>query len=148
MPLFNAAFAIFNFVLELCTFDAYQHENSRGKGIIREEKFTTASLASQLPSKYLKQEEGTRLRGKSDYIYSLISNSTQQKNFIIVALTIAGLIYGTYLYPATLVYLVFREFEIVKSFVGVLYRRSGQLITLVCIDVMVFYILGYISFLR
>ena len=61
---------------------------------------------------------------------------------------IAGLVYVTYLYPVILVYLVFRELEIVKSFLNVLYRRAGQLLALLCIDILVFYILGYISFLR
>jgi len=46
-------------VLELCTFDGYLDENSGEGGAIKEEVFTTASLATQLPSKYLKHEQNT-----------------------------------------------------------------------------------------
>jgi hypothetical protein len=44
--LLNAAFSIFNFVLELCTFDGYLDENSGEGGAIKEETFTAASLAT------------------------------------------------------------------------------------------------------
>jgi hypothetical protein len=83
-----------------------------------------------------------------DYIYSLLVNQGQQKNLLIVVLMIAGMLYGTYLYPIILIYLVFRELEIVKSFLRVLYKRTGQLLALICIDALVFYFLGYISFIR
>ena len=56
LPLLNAAFSIFNFVLELCAFDGHLDENSGEGGAIKEELFTTASLATQLPSRYLRQE--------------------------------------------------------------------------------------------
>ncbi len=61
---------------------------------------------------------------------------------------ISGMIYGTYMQPIILVYLVFSQLEIVKSFLRVLYKNVGQLLALVCIDVLVFYLLGYISFIR
>lgn len=57
LPILNAAFAIFNFILELCTFDGYLDLNRGNSGAIVEETFTTASLATQLPSKYLRQEK-------------------------------------------------------------------------------------------
>jgi hypothetical protein len=61
---------------------------------------------------------------------------------------ISGMIYGTYMQPIILVYLVFSQLEIVKSFLRVLYKNVGQLLALVCIDVLVFYLLGYITFIR
>ena len=61
---------------------------------------------------------------------------------------ISGMIYGTYMQPIILVYLVFSQLEIVKSFLRVLYKNVGQLLALICIDVLVFYLLGYISFIR
>lgn len=61
---------------------------------------------------------------------------------------ISGMIYGTYMQPIILVFQVFSQLEIVKSFLRVLYKNVGQLLALVCIDVLVFYLLGYISFIR
>ena len=61
---------------------------------------------------------------------------------------IGGMIYGTYLQPIILVYLVFSQLEIVKSFMRILYKNVAQLLALICIDVLVFYLLGYISFIQ
>ena len=61
---------------------------------------------------------------------------------------ISGMIYGTYMQPIILVFQVFSQLEIVKSFLRVLYKNVGQLLALVCIDVLVFYLLGYITFIR
>jgi len=81
-----------------------------GGDTIKEDRFTTGSLASSLlPKQYKAQKSGKQLSPILSYFLNLLTNKEQIKNLCVVWLTCAGLINPDAYYPFTLVFLAVSE---------------------------------------
>lgn len=117
---------------------------------VKEDRFTTGSLAASLPKKYDKQINGTGSSKNTraiNYLLNLLTSADQLKNASIIILTCVGLVYQDSGYPFILGFLMISELQLVQQMLMIMYRRALGLAMLVSIALLMTYLAAYYRFL-
>ena len=126
LTIFNAVVSIIAFILKQLTL-SNQKEFKLHNDKIKEDKFTTGSLATMLPEFYPVQKVSTLTRPVS-YVLNTCTDVMQIKHLIIIGFCLVGLVRQDTTYPYLLLFLIVSELEVMQKFIWVIYCRTRGLL--------------------